>query len=85
LLTKSVLVCEDFQQLQLGLKHITFEFEEKKNFKNAQNLVEKFNKGVQLYIKMNKGTQEFSQKCKRKATSNLLDHILKQVNYILKY
>lgn len=72
-------VCDDFKQLQMGLKSYAVDFDHKKSFKNAQILVDKFNKSVQLYVKMNKGTQEFSARCQQKASSSLLDHILRQV------
>ena len=76
-------VCEDFKFIQVSTRTAIADFEDSRTFQNASKLVKEFNRGVSLYIKLNKGTQEYYQKCQRKASSAALDHILKQVSKIL--
>ena len=75
-------VCEDFKFIQVSTRTAIADFEDSRTFQNASKLVKEFNRGVSLYIKLNKGTQEYYQKCQRKASSAALDHILKQVSKI---
>ncbi|CAF3963944.1 unnamed protein product, partial [Rotaria magnacalcarata] len=71
------LVFEDYPELyqqNLGLSTCDIH-----SYTNMKELCDKFNKIMDTHIKLNRGTESFSARLERRASSKLFRHILAQV------
>jgi len=76
------LVREDFPEIipnHSQVKRVFERYFEDGCFENAQKLAEKYNKVIASWVKINRGTEHFCHLSKRECSSQLAEHVLKQV------